>query len=183
MLRNHGYCPIERGGYTAGLVACEQGTFIFDPPAVKGVDWEVTCVSNIPASDSVLIDFDGDGKLELGLITPFHGNSFSIFHLDEFGNYVPQWKYSAPEKETEMVHATWADTILGKPTWIVGWRKGTKNTVAITWDAEAGDYKTEFIDKNTGCANAMHFVNSRGEDVIVGTNREIDEAALYTITE
>ena len=29
----------------------------------------------------------------------------------------------------------------------------------------------------------MHFVNSRGEDVIVGTNREIDEAALYTITE
>ena len=116
MLRNHGYCPIERGGYTAGLVACEQGTFIFDPPAVKGADWEVTCVSNIPASDSVLIDFDGDGKLELGLITPFHGNSFSIFHLDEFGNYVPQWKYSAPEKETEMVHATWADTILGKPT-------------------------------------------------------------------
>ena len=35
MLRNHGYCTIERGGYTAGLVACEQGTFIFDPPAVR----------------------------------------------------------------------------------------------------------------------------------------------------
>ena len=172
-----------RGGYTAGLVACEQGTFIFDPPAVRGAEWEVTCVSNIPSSDSVLIDFDGDGKLELGMITPFHGNAFSIFHLDEFGNYVPQWKYSAPEKETEMVHATWADTILGKPTWIVGWRRGTRNTVAITWDAEAGDYKTECIDRNTGCANAMHFVNSRGEDVVVGTNREIDEAALYTITE
>jgi hypothetical protein len=82
-----------------------------------------------------------------------------------------------------MVRATWADTILGKPTWIVGWRKGTKSTVAITWDAEAGDYRTEFIDRYTGCANAMHFVNSRGEDVLVGTNREIDEAALYAITD
>ena len=29
----------------------------------------------------------------------------------------------------------------------------------------------------------MHFVNSEGKDCIVATNREIDEAALYTITE
>ena len=80
-----------------------------------------------------------------------------------------------------MVHATWTCNLLGKPTWIVGWRKGTKDTVAITWDGN--DYKAEYIDRNTGCANAMHFVNSQGQDVIVGTNREIDEVALYTITE
>ena len=49
------------------------------------------------------------------------------------------------------------------------------------WDGN--DYKAEFIDRNTGCANAMHFVNSQGQDVIVGANREIDEVALYTITE
>ena len=29
----------------------------------------------------------------------------------------------------------------------------------------------------------MHFVNSEGKDCIVATNREIDEAALYTVTE
>lgn len=129
----------------------------------------------------MLLDFDGDGKPELGAIAPFHGASVVIYHLDEHGNYVPQWKYPAPEADTEMVHATWACQLLGKPTWIVGWRKGTKDTVAITWDN--GDYKTEFIDRNTGCANAMHFVNTQGQDVIVGTNREIDEVALYTITE
>jgi hypothetical protein len=27
----------------------------------------------------------------------------------------------------------------------------------------------------------MHFVNSKGENVIVGTNREIDEVAMYTV--
>ena len=137
----------------------------------------------VPSSDAVLMDFDGDGKLELGLISPFHGNAFSIWHLDEFDNYVPQWKYGAPEKDTEMVHATWADIILGVPTWIVGWRKGTKCSVAITWDAEAGDYRADMFDSNTGMANALHFVRSDGKDIVVGTNREIDEVAYYTFTE
>lgn len=183
MLKNHGYCLIQNGGHDAALVGCEEGTFRFDPPAVLGADWEVTQISSIPSSDSVLVDFDGDGKLELGVISPFHGASLTIYHLDEHDNYVPQWKYDRPEKETEMIHATWACEMLGKQTWIVGWRKGTKNTIAITWDAEAGTYKTEFIDQNTGCANALHFVNKDGKDVVVGTNREIDEVALYTITE
>jgi hypothetical protein len=183
MLKNHGYSLTKHGGHDAALVGCEEGSFLFDPPAVKGGDWEVTKILDIPTSDSVLCDFDGDGKPELGVISPFHGNSLTIYHQDEHGNYVPQWKYGAPEKETEMLHATWADTILGKPSWIVGWRKGTKNTIIITWDAEAGDYRTEFIDRNTGCANALHFVNKEGKDVIIGTNREIDEIAMYTVTE
>ena len=57
------------------------------------------------------------------------------------------------------------------------------DTVAITWDQQAGTYHYEYLDRNTGCANAMHFVNSQSQDVIVGTNREIDEIALYTVTE
>ena len=183
MLKNHGYSLIRRGGHDAALVGCEQGTFVFNPPAVRGADWEVEQVLSIPSSDSVLIDFDGDGKLELGCISPFHGNSLTIYHLDEHGNYVPQWKYGRPEAETEMIHATWACTMLGKPTWIIGWRKGTKDTIAITWDAEAGDYRADFIDRNTGCANALHFVNKEGKDIIIGTNREIDEIAMYTFTE
>ncbi|MBQ6322403.1 MAG: hypothetical protein IJI24_05980 [Lachnospiraceae bacterium] len=183
MLKNHGFCKISHGGHDAALVGCEEGTFIFDPPAVKGAEWTVTQVLDIPSSDSVLIDFDGDGKLELGVISPFHGSSLTIYHLDEHDNYVPQWKYSAPGADTEFLHATWACEILGKPTWVVGWRKGTKDTIAITWDKEEGNYKTEFIDRNTGCANAMHFVNAKGEDVVIATNREIDEVAMYIITE
>ncbi|MBR0153231.1 MAG: hypothetical protein IJM26_05555 [Lachnospiraceae bacterium] len=183
MLKNHGYAKISHGGHDAALVACEEGSFIFDPPMVRGGEWEVTQVSTVPSSDSILLDLDGDGKPELGCISPFHGNSLTIYHLDEHDNYVPQWKYEAPEKETEMIHATWACEMLGRPTWIIGWRKGTKNTIAITWDAEAGNYKCEFIDQNTGCANAMHFKNAEGVDIVVGTNREIDEVAYYTITE
>ncbi|MBQ7678155.1 MAG: hypothetical protein IJT32_07970 [Lachnospiraceae bacterium] len=183
MLKNHGFSKTMHGGHEAALVGCEEGTFLFDPPAVCGADWTVTQVCDIPSSDSVLLDFDGDGKPELGTISPFHGNSLTIYHLDEHGRYVPQWKYGAPEKDTEMIHATWACEILGKPTWIVGWRKGTRETIAITWDEAKGDYHVDLIDKETGCANAMHFKNKDGVDIIVGTNREIDEVAYYRITE
>ena len=183
MLKNHGYCKLSYAGHDAALVAYEDGTFLFEPPAVRGGDWEITQISEIPSSDSILLDFDGDGQLELGCISPFHGNSLTIYHLDEDDNYVPQWKYPAPEKETEMIHATWVCELLGKPTWIIGWRKGSKDTIAITWDEEAGNYKTEYIDRNTGCANALHFKNKEGKDVIVAANREIDEVAMYTITE
>ncbi len=183
MLKNHGYCKINKGGYEAGLVGCEQGTFLFEPPAVLGADWSVTKIHDLPSSDSVLIDFDGDGQLELGCIAPFHGNSLTIYHLDEHGNYVPQWKYAAKEADTEMIHATWACEIGGKQSWVVGWRKGTKDTIVITWDAEEGNYKTEFLDQNTGCANALHFKNKDGKDIVIGANREIDEIAMYTLTE
>ena len=182
MLKNHGFAKVSWGGHDAGLVGCEQGTFLFEPPAVRGADWQVTCLLDVPSSDSVLMDFDGDGKPELGVISPFHGNALTVFHLDGDGRYVPQWKYPAPERDTEMIHATWACSLCGVPTWIVGWRKGTRETIAITWDEAAGTYATEFIDRQTGAANVLHFVNARGEDVVVAANREIDEIALYTIT-
>ena len=181
MLRNHDYSQIRHGDHDAAVVGCEEGTFLFCPPEAPNKPWEIKQLCAVPSSDSVLIDSAGDGKLELGTISPFHGASLTIYHLDEFGNYVPCWKYDAPEKDTEMLHATWAGNLLGKPTWTVGWRKGTRCTIAIT--CENGAYKAEYIDKATGCANLMHFVNKDGKDVLVGTNREIDEVAMYTITE
>lgn len=181
LLKNHGYSMVHMDGYDAAVVGCEEGAFLFAPPAAPDGEWTIRQLLSVPTSDAVLTDFDGDGQLELGCIAPFHGASLVIYHLDDHGNYVPQWKYSRPEAETDMIHATWTCQMLGKPTWIVGWRKGTKDTIAITWND--GDYVAEFIDRNTGCANAMHFVNHDGKDVIIGTNREIDEIAMYTVTE
>ena len=181
LLRNHGFCKLTHNRRDAALIGCEEGTFLFSPPLAKGKKWHIKQLCGVPSSDSVLLDFDGDGKLELGTISPFHGSSLTIYHLDAFGNYVPTWKLPLPEAETEMLHATWAGTLAGKQTWVVGWRKGTRKTIAITW--EDGAYRTETIDENTGCANLLHFVNEAGKDVLVGTNREIDEVAMYTVTE
>ena len=129
----------------------------------------------------VLADFDGDGQLELGCISPFHGASLTIYHLDDCGSYVPRWKYPAPEAETAFLHATWAAPLLGRMCWVVGWRAGSRQTVAISYDPARGDYVTALLDSGAGCANAMAWVDGAGRDCVVAANREIDQVALYRL--
>ena len=179
LLRNHGFCKLRREGCDAGLIGCEEGTLLYVPPASPEGDWEITRLCAVPSSDSVLLDLDGDGQEELGCISPFHGASLTVYHLDEFGNYVPQWKCPRPQGETAFLHATWPCVLGGRPAWIVGWRGGTQCTAAVTWDAAAGDYRMETIDEPAGCANAMKYTDSAGREFIVAANREIDEIARY----
>lgn len=179
LLKNHGY-SLSDG---KAVIGTENGTFLFTPPAEKDGEWEIEKLLDIPSSDSVLIDLDGDGKLELGVIAPFHGNSITIFHLDEHGRYVPQWKYEKPESETEMVHGTWAGKLGDKNVWAAGWRKGTRSTILIFWNKETDTYDTVNIDTNAGAANLLHYKDPHGHDVLMATNREIDEIATYTITQ
>lgn len=180
LLRNHGYSTVEIDGIQRSVVGTENGTFLFTPPETADGEWEIEQLCGVPSSDSILLDFDGDGQLELGSIAPFHGNSITIYHLDQHGNYVPTWKYGEPESDTEMVHATWYGELNGKPAWVLGWRKGTRNSIVITYNPETKQYEAEVFDTNAGAANFMHMINDEGEDVIVGTNREIDEIAMYT---
>ncbi len=178
MLKNHGYCLVKENGYDTALVTCEQGVFQFVPPASEGADWEIRHLLDVPTSDAVLCDFDGDGKLELGCMSPFHGDKLAIYHLDGDGKYKKAWEF--PEA-CEFLHAIWAGELLGKQTWVIGHRKGKRNTMVITWDADKG-YQAEIIDEDVGAANVLHFVNKSGQDVIVATNREIDEVAMYTFS-
>lgn len=180
LLRNHGYSQTEEG---QALIAAENGTFLFTPPAAEDETWEITQISAVPSSDSVLLDFDGDGKPELGMISPFHGAAVTIWHLDQDGQYVPQWKLPLPEAETEMVHATWAGVVNGKPSWIVGWRKGTRSTIIIRWNPARGTYGWEVIDTDAGAANALVVTDEHGQQKLICTNREINEIAQYELKE
>jgi hypothetical protein len=181
MLQNHGFCKLRREGYDAGLVGCEEGTFLFSPPETPEGEWEIRQLCAVPSSDSVLLDLDGDGLEELGCISPFHGASLTVYHLDGFGKYVPRWKCPLPEGETEFLHATWACTLGGKPAWLVGWRKGTRGTAAVLWDADKGDYRMEELDRGAGAANLLHLGREGDRDLVLAANRETDEAALYIL--
>jgi len=178
LTKNHGYCLVKENDYDTALVTCEQGVFQFVPPANEGGDWEIRKLLDVPTSDAVLCDFDNDGKLELGCMSPFHGETLSIYHMNNDGAYEKVWEYPEP---CEFLHAIWAGELLGKQTWVVGYRKGKRNSMAITYDPEKG-YVAELFDENVGAANFMHFVNKEGKDVVVATNREIDEVAMYTFS-
>lgn len=176
MCHNHGYSMYCDNGIETGIVSCDSGVYQFIPPASVGGSWQIRQLYDQPVSDAVLCDFDQDGCPELGCIAPFHGDQLYICHQTEDGGYKKVWQF--PEY-AEMLHATWACSIQGKPAWIVGHRKGKRNLMLVTY--EDGDYRTTLIDQDCGSANAFHFVNRSGQDIILSANRETDEIAMYQV--
>ena len=176
MTHNHGYSAYLDHGIQTGLVTCDEGVFQFIPPEAPAGAWIVNQLHDQPVSDAVLLDFDGDGEPELGCIAPFHGDRLYICHKNGAGVYEKVWEHPEP---MEMLHASWPCRIKGKPVWLVGHRKGARDLLMVFY--ENGAWKTEAIDHDCGSANVFHFVNSRGEDILVSANRETDEIAIYTI--
>lgn len=174
MLRNHGFSKYVDQGVETALVGCESGVYQFIPPETPGGAWQIRQLISDPSSDAVLLDFDGDGKPELGSISPFHGDTLNFYRLGPNGTY--QLEYTYPEK-LEFLHATWACEVLGKPTWVIGHRKGAMESMLVTW--ENGGYRFDAFDAGRGAANALMLDNG----VLVMTNRETDEVAMYTFRE
>lgn len=176
MLKNHGYCRVKENDTEASLVCSNEGVFLFVPPEQEGGDWEIRTLLEEPASDAVWVDMDGDGEKELAIITPFHGAGI-IFYKKSGDAYREVYRYEEP---AEFAHAIYGGTLCGKPAMVIGHRQGKRNLIAFTYDESSGSYRHEFLDEDCGPANVYHFVKD-GKDVIVSTNREIDEIAMYEI--
>ena len=178
MLKNHGYYRVMKDGVPTAVVSCNEGIFRFTPPANGGSEWNIELLLDLPASDAVLVDLDGDGEEELCTLSPFHGEKASIYKKTE-GTY--QKVYDFPE-DAPFTHAIYGGDLCGIPSFVVGHRKGKRNLFVIRYNKETGSYGYEIIDEDVGPANVLHFVKD-GKDVLVAANREIDEIAYYTITE
>lgn len=172
MLKNHGYCRVEKDGKMSSIVCCDSGVFQFYPPTSKQSDWRVELLVKTPASDAVLVDFDGDGKEELLVLSPFHGDTVRVYR-EKSGTYELEYEYPG---KLEFLHAIWAGEIQGKPVVVVGHRKGNRDLLKLFW--EDGQYQAECIDHDCGPANAYGFYRN-GKDYLISTNREINEIAMY----
>lgn len=175
LLKNHGYCRMhdENGDYA--VIGTENGIYKMVPPAQKGGEWSVKQLLDEPASDMTLVDFDGDGDLEMLVIAPFHGDEIKIYKLQD-GMYRKVYTY---EKPAEFAHGIWSGMVYGQPVAIIGHRKAERDLMAFTYDAEKG-YSVQILDSDVGPANVFHY--KRGDmECLVSTNREIDEIAFYDI--
>lgn len=176
LTRNHGYARLtDDQGFNQSLVGSENGVFRFTPPQAEGEDWKIETLLETPASDALLMDFDEDGEDELLVMAPFHGNELYIAKQGENG-MEKIWEF--PD-EAEFLHAIYRGTYKGKPAAFIGWRKGTRNLIAITYDPEKG-YVYDVLDEDRGPANVYYFEED-GVGKLVATNRETDEIALYTL--
>lgn len=174
MLKNHGYYKVNDEGVDVCIISCDDGVYKFIPPENAGAGWTIEKLIDEAASDGVLVDMDGDGKKELFTISPFHGEH--IYAYKEInGKFEKVFSYD----KADFAHAIYGGTLLGKPAVIIGHRKGTRDLLLFTFDAQKQDYEITVIDKDCGPANVFKY-EYNGKEVLVSTNREINEVALYT---
>lgn len=177
MLKNHGYYKMQEEGSEACLISCEEGVFRFTPPASPEKSWEIEKLISDPCSDAVLLDLDGDGEKELAAIAPFHGNSAVIYKKTAFG-YQKVYSYD----QAEFAHAIWGGSLLGKTSLIIGHRKGTRDLLLFTYNEISGQYEAQVLDHDCGAANVFKY-DKDGKEILIATNREINEVAMYTFEE
>ena len=175
MTRNHGYYQCKKNGMDGALISCDEGVFWFEAPEDPSENWKIEKLIGNSTSDAVLVDLDGDGEDELFTIMPFHGDTVRIYKKN--GNDYDV-VYEHPEK-LEFLHAIYGGKIAGSPMVIVGHRKGEKKLLAFRYNEKNG-YMAECLDEHTGAANVLHYVD-QGKDILLATNREIDEIAMYSL--
>lgn len=176
MLKNHGYYRVNEDGQDVCIISADCGVFKFTPPEKKNGEWKVETLLNTPSSDAVLIDLDEDGKKELVVLSPFHGDLISIYK-DINGKFEKVYDY---ENTAEFTHAIYGGIICGKPSVVIGHRKAERNLIIFTYNAENKKFESKIIDEDCGPANVYHYTNDE-RDIIISANREIDEVAMYTL--
>lgn len=174
LLKNHGYCRVEERGGVWAAVAADNGIFKVTPPAKRGGVWSVETLTEDAASDMTFADFDGDGQLEMLVMTPFHGDNIKIYKKAD-GAYTCVHTFA---DSYEFAHGIWGAEVFGKGVAVVGHRQGRRDLLACTYDGNG--YVMETLDSDVGPAN-VRLYSKDGKVGLISTNREIDEIAFYEI--
>ncbi len=173
LYRNHGFCKLSED-YEYVLVGTENGVYRVDPPAEADGEWTAEKLIDTPTSDMLYQDYDGDGEKELLVLSPFHGDTLTIYK-NKGGKFEPVYTC---EKKMPFLHAIWGANIEGKEYAFIGNRQEDRELLAIHYD---NGYVIEILDQGAGPANCMYFKDGDAHKLIAA-NRETDEIAIYTLS-
>ena len=173
---NHGFYRVCNSEDSYSLIGTDNGIYKVAPPKSIDAEWLYEKVYDQPVSDMVYDDFDNDGKNEMIIISPFHGDVLKILKWDK-----DQYKtvYQYPE-QLPFLHALCTGRINGKTYAFVGYREGKSELMAINYNPDLMTYESQVIDEGTGTANCMFYYNNN-KCQLAAANRGKNEIALYTL--
>ena len=174
LTQNHGFNRVYENGIISVLVAAQNGVWKVTPPDMASNDFVVENIFDFPASDVCAMDLDNDGLLEYGIISPFHGDTFSIYK--KYGNTAI--KLYQHEKPLDFYHAIYADTFNGVPSFVIGARKKDMDLYRVYFDTTENSLVTELIETGAGSSN-VRIVHLDDGDIIMSANRQCDEAVIF----
>ncbi|PYG90270.1 hypothetical protein LY28_00151 [Ruminiclostridium sufflavum DSM 19573] len=175
MVKNHGYYRRIENGVQSAVISCEQGIYLFSPPEGLNENWKIEMLLPTPASDALLLDMDEDGEEELVVFSPFHGDRLTVYKRVD-GRYKAVYESAV---KMEFLHAIYGGKINGRPTVIVGCRGGRRGLYSMTCDKD-GSYGIQELDSDAGAANVFYYMH-KDKNIVIATNREINEIAMYTL--
>lgn len=173
LYKNHGFVKVTENGRTFALAGTENGIYRIDPPA-EGDDPVCEKILDVPASDMLYADLDGDGERELFVLSPFHGDTVSIWKNGEK-------VYEYPDK-LPFLHAITEVKINDRVYAVTGNRQGSRELLAFSYDPEKKEYVYDLLDQGAGAANC-YFYRDGDKNLLMAANRETDEIALYELRE
>jgi hypothetical protein len=97
-----------------------------------------------------------------------------VIYKSRGGKLVP-----VAEREYEFGHVVWGGSILGRPAFIIGGRKGNRE-LNLFEAGPGGEIGCLTLD-NSGGASNIAVRHESGRELILAANREIGEVALYEL--
>lgn len=175
LFRNHGYSKAFEEGKPVAYFTADQGVFKLHPEGAV-TDWWFEQLLDCPTGETVAIDLDGDGLLELVSIEPFHGNQIKVYHQTDEGY---QCIYHYPHT-IDFAHTLVATSLCGIPTVIGGIRRESAELFYLQF--HDGEVHEVILDEGCGPAN-LAVVHEPARDLIIAANHTRNEAAVYCVEE
>lgn len=177
LYKNHGFAVHQNeDGSSFAVVGTENGIYQVNCPDSAEGECSAELLLDTPCSDVLYLDFDQDGERELFVLSPFHGDTVSVYKKNEDG-FACVWQW---EKKMPFIHAIDAGLINGKWIAFTGNRQEDRELIAVEY--KDSEYHVSVLDSDAGPANCMYFEYD-GKHCLLSANRETDEIALYTLCE
>ncbi len=139
--------------------------------------WKTEHLLDVPTSDIVFEDLDGDGEEELAVIEEFHGNRCAVFKRER-----GEWKRYL-EFPMQFGHVLWGGNAGGTRALITGSRAGDRELVLRRLSSKEGGLSVAeeiVIDKGQAPAQ-ITVTEENGRTVILAANHGMGQAVLYRL--
>jgi hypothetical protein len=156
-----------------------EGLYFMKIPESPDGPWEVETIAEGEHSDAFAYDWDESGSLQIFAISPFHGNTVTIYRRE-----LGRWSGTVIADDISMGHVLWAGELLGRAGLLVGGRDGQKELRLYRKSGPRGKgFSYELIDEGIGPTQIAVVDCGKDSAGLIVAAHGVNQVRLYSLTE